>query len=175
MIRLTRFAPFAVLLLVTTAFAQQADPPVLKGQAAFGDWHADRPGVRRLIRPQDLQAPDVTESVSNGAGLAQMPKGAKPQLPPGFSAEMIASGIAKTARRPCCPERRPVRRRQRSQPDTRLSSCRGQRETRRESDLRQTPHPALRHRVLSAGRQAAMGLCRQQQQRGALCLSRAAI
>ncbi len=95
MIRLTRFAPFAVLLLVTTAFAQQADPPILKGRAAFGDWHADRPGLRRLIRPQDLQAPDVTESVSNGAGLAQMPKGAKPRLPPGFSAEMIASGMQK--------------------------------------------------------------------------------
>lgn len=90
-----RFAGFAAIaaLLATTAFAQQADEPVLKGKAAFGDWRADKPGVRRLIRPQDLQAPDVSQSVSNSAGPVERPEAAKPQLPPGFSAEMIASGI----------------------------------------------------------------------------------
>jgi glucose/arabinose dehydrogenase len=87
-------ATAAALLFATTAFAQQADQPLLKGEAAFGDWKADRPGVRRLIRPQDLQAPFSTESASNGAGLADRPEGAKPILAPGFSAEMIASGIA---------------------------------------------------------------------------------
>lgn len=90
-----RFAgPIVVALaFVTTAFAQQADQPLLKGEAAFGDWRDDRPGVRRLIGPEDLQAPFSTESASNGAGLADRPEGAKPILPPGFSAEMIASGI----------------------------------------------------------------------------------
>ncbi|TRC76247.1 sorbosone dehydrogenase family protein [Mesorhizobium sp. WSM4307] len=81
------------LFLTGAAFAQQADQPVLKGAAAFGDWRADRPGVRRLIKPEDLPKPYVTKSVSNSAGLADMPTGAKPQLPPGFSAELIASGI----------------------------------------------------------------------------------
>ncbi|QPC89870.1 sorbosone dehydrogenase family protein [Mesorhizobium sp. INR15] len=81
------------LFLATAAFAQQAGEPVLKGAAAFGDWHADKPGVRRLIRPEDLPKPYVTKSASNGAGLVERPQGAKPQLPPGFSAEMIASGI----------------------------------------------------------------------------------
>lgn len=82
-----------LLLLATPAFAQQQTGSALKGEAAFGDWHADRPGVRRHITPDDLQVPFATESVSNGADRALMPADAKPQLPPGFAAELIASGI----------------------------------------------------------------------------------
>ncbi|WP_181169835.1 sorbosone dehydrogenase family protein [Mesorhizobium sp. B2-3-13] len=83
----------SALFLTTAALAQQADRPVLKGPAAFGDWRADKPGVRRLIKPEDLPRPYVTKSASNGAGLTERPQGAKPQLPPGFSAELVASGI----------------------------------------------------------------------------------
>ena len=92
MIRFAGLAIFAVALFLTTgAFAQQADQPVLKGAAAFGDWRADRPGVRRLIKPEDLPKAYATKSASNGAGLVDRPKGAMPQLPPGFSAQLIAS------------------------------------------------------------------------------------
>lgn len=93
MMRIAGLAGLA-LLLATSAFAQQADQPLLTGKDAFGDWKADKPGVRRLIKPQDLQKPYLTESASNGAGLGDRPEGAKPVLPPGFSVEMIASGIA---------------------------------------------------------------------------------
>ncbi|MBZ9677991.1 PQQ-dependent sugar dehydrogenase [Mesorhizobium sp. ES1-1] len=93
MIRFASLAAVPVSLVIAgCAFA--ADQPALKGAAAFGDWRADKPGVRRLIRPEDLPKPYVTQSASNGAGLADMPAGAKPHLPPGFSAELIASGIA---------------------------------------------------------------------------------
>ena len=92
MIRLAGLAAAAVLL-ATPGFAQQAEQPVLKGMAAFGDWKADSPGVRRLIVPEDMQKPYVTESASNGAGLAERPEGVRPILPPGFSAELVASGI----------------------------------------------------------------------------------
>jgi len=92
MIRLAGLA-IPAFLLTTVAFAQQAGPPVLKGPAAFGDWRADRPEVRRLIQPQDLPKPYVSKSASNSAGLAERPAGAKPRLPPGFSAELVASGI----------------------------------------------------------------------------------
>ncbi|MBA1142896.1 PQQ-dependent sugar dehydrogenase [Mesorhizobium neociceri] len=91
MIRIAGLAGLA-LLLATSAFAQ--DQPLLTGKAAFGDWNADRPGVRRLIKPDDLQKPYLTESASNGAGLGDRPESAKPVLPPGFTAELIASGIA---------------------------------------------------------------------------------
>ncbi|MCA0029198.1 MULTISPECIES: sorbosone dehydrogenase family protein [Mesorhizobium] len=86
-------AGLSALLLTTAAFAQQADQPVLRGPAAFGDWRADKPGVRRLIKPEDLPKPNVAKSASNSAGLAERPADAKPQLPEGFSAELIASGI----------------------------------------------------------------------------------
>ncbi|WP_137930212.1 PQQ-dependent sugar dehydrogenase [Mesorhizobium comanense] len=92
MIRYASFAALPACLLMAGA-ALAADQPLLKGSEAFGDWRADRPGVRRLITPQDLPKPYVTKSASNSAGLADMPADAKPQLPPGFSAEMIASGI----------------------------------------------------------------------------------
>ncbi|MER8832700.1 sorbosone dehydrogenase family protein [Mesorhizobium sp. M0909] len=94
MIRSGGFAAVAVALLAATpAAAQQADQKVLKGEAAFGDWHADRPGVRRLIGPQDMPAADPAQSASNGGGVAERPESAEPELPPGFSAEMIASGL----------------------------------------------------------------------------------
>jgi len=81
------------LLLATGAFAQQADQPLLTGEKAFGDWRNDRPGVRRLLKPEDLQKPYVTDTASNGSDVADRPEGAKPVLPPGFSAELVASGI----------------------------------------------------------------------------------
>jgi glucose/arabinose dehydrogenase len=92
MIRFAGLAISAALFVTTTAFAQQAEP-ALKGAAAFGDWRADRPGVRRLIKPNDLPRPYVTKSASNSGGLAERPQDAKPKLPPGFSAELIALGI----------------------------------------------------------------------------------
>ncbi|TGU95070.1 sorbosone dehydrogenase family protein [Mesorhizobium sp. M00.F.Ca.ET.151.01.1.1] len=92
MMRLAGLA-MSALFLTTAALAQQADQPALKGAAAFGDWRADRPGVRRLIKPEDLPKPYATKSASNGAGIVDMPANAKPRLPSGFSAELITSGI----------------------------------------------------------------------------------
>ncbi|AZO10467.1 MULTISPECIES: sorbosone dehydrogenase family protein [unclassified Mesorhizobium] len=92
MIRIAGLAALG-LLLAAGAFAQQADQPLLTGKQAFGDWKADRPGVRRLIKPDDLQQPYVTDSASNGGGLTDRPEGAKPIVPPGFSVELVASGI----------------------------------------------------------------------------------
>src|SRR5690349_6378834 len=82
--------------LSPTARAEDASSSdkVLTGKAAFGDWRDDAPGVKRLIRPGDLEAPFVTESASNGADKAKMPAGAKPKVPAGFSVEMVASGLA---------------------------------------------------------------------------------
>ena len=80
-----RFLPLAAVplmaLLTTDAIAAEAAPAatnVLTGEAAFGNWQKDRPGVRRLIRPDDLQRPFVTESASTGPDTVMMPQGAKP-------------------------------------------------------------------------------------------------
>ncbi len=93
MFRITTIAALpAAFLLATTAFAQDAAKP-LTGEAAFGGWRDDAPGVRRLFKPQDLPAAFASKSTSNGANKVAMPTGAMPRLPPGFKAEMIASGI----------------------------------------------------------------------------------
>lgn len=82
----------AALLLAGSAAAQDA-PALLTGQDALGDWRADRPGQRRLLTIEDQAEPFVTESASNSADRVRMPADARPALPPGFSAELIASGV----------------------------------------------------------------------------------
>ncbi len=72
--------------------AAQTGGPLREGKAAFGDWHADAPGTRRLIRPQDLPAPDVAESVSNRVTNVRH-DGQKPSVPAGFSIGEFASGL----------------------------------------------------------------------------------
>jgi glucose/arabinose dehydrogenase len=87
-------AVMCAAIVSSFAMAQQQDRgEVLKGPAAFGDWRTDKPGMRRLITPKDMPAPGGTESASNFPKVVPMPAGAKPQVPAGFSAEMIASGL----------------------------------------------------------------------------------
>jgi glucose/arabinose dehydrogenase len=83
----------AALLFVSTAVAAQ--PVAVKtGTAAFGDWHADAPGVRRLIKASDLPPPSPAESAANPPSVVARPANAKPHVPPGFSVELLASGLA---------------------------------------------------------------------------------
>ncbi len=80
-----------LLLIATGAFADD----VLTGKDAFSDWHADRPGVRRLITPGDLPAASVTSATAAGttAVIQPMPDGAKPTVPPGFKVDIFARDL----------------------------------------------------------------------------------
>src|SRR5690349_6713574 len=86
-------AMLAIAGVGLTAAQRSDSPAVLKGAAAFGDWREDRPGVRRLLTPQDLPTPMLTPSAANFPKIAPMPSGAKPIVPAGFTVEMIASGL----------------------------------------------------------------------------------
>jgi glucose/arabinose dehydrogenase len=67
---------------------------VKKGEAAFGDWREDSPGVRRHIQAADLPEPVMQEEiVGNFPETADRPADAKPKLPEGFTAELIVSGL----------------------------------------------------------------------------------
>ena len=66
---------------------------MLIGQDAFGDWQSNKPGVWREIAAGDLPRPDTRQSVSNAPQLVPRPAGAVPQVPPGFKAELVASGL----------------------------------------------------------------------------------
>jgi glucose/arabinose dehydrogenase len=72
---------------------------VLKGDAAFGTWESDAPGVRRHIRPADLPPPTLTENdpeapdFENMAEVVPAPDGRLPDVPEGFSVEVFARGL----------------------------------------------------------------------------------
>lgn len=84
-------AAAGTLIATAGAAAQPAGGETRKGKAAFGDWKEDRPGLRRLITPADL--PPISTPTNAEAEVAPMPDGAKPDVPAGFSVEMIASGL----------------------------------------------------------------------------------
>ena len=82
-----------IALMAGAALAQNAGA-VLTGKAAFGDYRSDAPGVKRLIKAQDLDAAGATVSASNAPGGVAMPAGALPKVPEGFKVEMVATGIS---------------------------------------------------------------------------------
>jgi glucose/arabinose dehydrogenase len=63
---------------------------VRTGEAAYGDWRTDAPGVVRKITPADLPPPFATPGVPAASKLAPPPEGAKPLVPPGFTVEAFA-------------------------------------------------------------------------------------
>ena len=67
---------------------------VLIGQAAYGDWRTDAPGVRRLIAPNDLPAPFATASAGNPPREAPRTAAVLPKAPPGFVVDLFAEGLA---------------------------------------------------------------------------------
>src|SRR3954468_16916566 len=81
-------------LLLMTAAVADAEPAVLRGQEAFGDWRRDDPGTVRLIRPQDLPKPGASRSGVNVSRVVRRPASAIPQVPPGFKVELFADGLS---------------------------------------------------------------------------------
>ena len=74
--------------------APAAAEKLLTGQAAYGDWSTDAPGVRRLIRVGDMPPPHATPSVDHGANMAPRPEGVIPKAPAGFKVELFARDLA---------------------------------------------------------------------------------
>ena len=64
-----------------------------EGKAAFGDWRADKPGTRRLIKPRDLPAAAELPSAHNFVRVTHRGD-QKPVVPPGFEVNLFASGLA---------------------------------------------------------------------------------
>jgi glucose/arabinose dehydrogenase len=91
-------------LMALPAVGQAADtgntPPdvgrtnMLIGEDAFGGWQGNRPGVWRKIGAGDLPLPFATKSAGNAPGLVRRPADAVPQVPPGFKAELVVSGLS---------------------------------------------------------------------------------
>jgi glucose/arabinose dehydrogenase len=89
-----RLAFLSAVVAAGIGFAMPAAASeTLTGAAAMGDWHSDAPGVRRLIRPQDLPKPFATQSASNSAQAVERPAGTLPKVPPGFKVGVFAGGL----------------------------------------------------------------------------------
>jgi glucose/arabinose dehydrogenase len=89
-------AAFAVCLLLfgPTVFAQPVSESLgelLEGKAAFGDWRADAPLVRRKIT--QLPPPNATRSASNPPRVIAKPASAAPNVPPGFQVELFVTNL----------------------------------------------------------------------------------
>src|SRR5215475_1655604 len=54
----------------------------LQGRAAFTDWSADLPGLRRHIRPTDLPPADLGASFASGVQIADRSASQKPLVRP---------------------------------------------------------------------------------------------
>src|SRR5262245_13536407 len=87
-------ASLVITLFTSAALAETDtnDRDVLKGHEAFGGWQKDKPGVRRLLKPEDQ--PPVGESTSNPVQIVKRSRRAKPIAPKGFAVDLIASGLA---------------------------------------------------------------------------------
>jgi glucose/arabinose dehydrogenase len=82
------------LLAAAGACAQEeTQPELLQGQAAFTDWSADRPGLRRHITPADLPAANLHASYASGVRIVRRAPGQKPAVPPGFEISLFAEGL----------------------------------------------------------------------------------
>ena len=66
---------------------------VLAGTAAFGDWRTDRPGTRRLIKAQELPAPDMAGVARNVVRIVHRTDAQKPIVPNGFEVNLFAAGL----------------------------------------------------------------------------------
>jgi glucose/arabinose dehydrogenase len=66
-----------------------APPP----PAPFTDFRFEQPGKVRKITAQDLPAPYVTVSASNGPRLVARPRDAWPKAPAGFTVQQYATGL----------------------------------------------------------------------------------
>src|SRR4051794_11279267 len=85
---------FTTLIFVPSLGHSLAQSGPLVGAAAFGDWHSDKPGLRRIIKPEDLPKPGTTPPVANLPRIVPRPSALVPRAPPGFKVELFAEGLS---------------------------------------------------------------------------------
>jgi glucose/arabinose dehydrogenase len=83
----------AIILVIGLGHALGQSEPLV-GAAAFGDWRSDKPGLSRIIKPEDLPKPGATPSAGNFPHVVRRLATAVPQVPPGFKVELFADGLS---------------------------------------------------------------------------------
>ncbi len=81
----------AATTLVVAAFSASHSPAQVRtGEAAFGDWRTDAPGVARRITPADMPKPFASPPTAAPSANVARPAGAEPKAPPGFTVSAFA-------------------------------------------------------------------------------------
>ena len=88
-----RYAVLAVAAALAPLGASFAEDSVRSGQAAFGDYNTDAPGVWRHITVADLPQPFATPSSRNNPKLVPKPDDAQLKALPGFTVGVFATGL----------------------------------------------------------------------------------
>jgi glucose/arabinose dehydrogenase len=94
-------AILASLPLALVSLAPLHAQEVRTGPAAFGTWKDDAPGVARHIKPADLPPPSLTGNdpeapdFENMAKVVEAPQGKMPDVPQGFSVQVVARELNK--------------------------------------------------------------------------------
>lgn len=83
----------SMLAVIATAPKFASAQSVRTGNAAYGDWRTDAPGVMRKITPADLPAPLATPTTANRSKIIPKPAGAKLKTMPGFTVEPFVTGM----------------------------------------------------------------------------------
>ena len=92
--RAWRLGLAGTLVAVSAPAARAQEPATVRtGQAAFGDWRSDQPGVWRRLTTADLPRPYATPSAGAFARVTPQPKGAVLKTLPGFAAAPFVSGL----------------------------------------------------------------------------------
>src|SRR6516225_9582998 len=94
-----RLVSFGAAMVFGTALGEPAlaqdSPQLLEGKAAFTDWRADRPGLRRHIRAADLPPANLAASNSNGVQVASRTGNETLLVPPGFRGRPVGVAVDK--------------------------------------------------------------------------------
>ncbi len=78
------------LIIAAALIATPAAAQTLTGQAAYGDWRTDAPGVTRKITPADLPPDNPPPPQVALSAIAPKPAGLELKLPPGFKVTQFA-------------------------------------------------------------------------------------
>jgi glucose/arabinose dehydrogenase len=84
---------FWLLALLCCASSPAVAQTALTGAEAFGDWHADAPGLWRHITPDALPAPYATRSFGHAPEVISQPRNVGLHVPAGFEVSLFASGL----------------------------------------------------------------------------------
>jgi glucose/arabinose dehydrogenase len=159
------------LLACAGALAQTA-PAVQDTAVTYGDWRIDAPGVQHKITLSDLPAPLATEPKASRSEVVPRPAGAELKTLPGFTAEIIASGLDGPRVIRFAPNGDLFLSESTGGRVRVLRFAPGQTAPVREEVFAAGARPALWRRLLSAGAEPALRLCRDAWLGAALSLSK---